>query len=95
MKKSQKNHRSLSVISAQEAYSKQAAMERLGISQKFWDKMLDEGLPYTTVGHSRWVTGRDLIEHFSRNAKRKRPCTAQKGELHAEETRDWQRSTVP
>ncbi len=42
-----------------------------GISQKFWDKMLSEGLPYTSVGHTRWVTGQALIEHLSRNAERK------------------------
>ena len=59
------------LISADEAYSKQMVMQRLGISQKFWDKMLDEGLPYTVVGHSRWVTGQALIEHLSRNAERK------------------------
>ena len=51
-------------IRADEAYSKQVLIQRLGISQKYWDKMLDEGLPYTSVGHSRWVTGRDLIEHL-------------------------------
>lgn len=27
---------------------------------------------YTCVGHTRWVTGKDLVEHFSRNAERKR-----------------------
>ena len=60
------------VIHADEAYSKRSVLERLGISQKFWDKMLDEGLPYTVVGHTRWVTGKHLIEHLSRNAERKR-----------------------
>ena len=59
------------VISEDEAYSKHTAMKRLGISQKFWDKMLSEGLPFTSVGHSRWVTGKDLIEHLQRNAERK------------------------
>ena len=59
------------VINASEAYSKRSVIDRLGISQKYWDKMLDEGLPYTTVGHSRWVTGKNLIEHLSRNAERK------------------------
>jgi hypothetical protein len=59
-------------IHVDEAYCKQVALNRLGISQKFWDKMLDEGLPYTTVGHSRWVTGKDLIEHLRRKAERKR-----------------------
>ncbi|MDX1969719.1 MAG: topoisomerase II [Planctomycetaceae bacterium] len=61
----------IGAIHADDAYSKQEVLRRLHISQKFWDKMLDEGLPYTVVGHTRWVTGRDLIEHFSRNAKRK------------------------
>ena len=60
------------VISTCEAYSKRMAMARLGISQKFWDKMLDEGLPFTVVGHTRWVTGADLIQHFSSKAERKR-----------------------
>lgn len=59
-------------IHAEEAYSKHEVLRRLGVSQKVWDKMLDEGLPYTIVGHTRWVTGKDLIEHFSRNAERKR-----------------------
>jgi len=63
------------VIHSDEAYSKQAALTRLGISQKFWDKMLDDGLPYTVIGHSRWVTGKDLIEHLSRKAERKTTCT--------------------
>lgn len=59
------------LIHAQEAYSKRTVLERLGISQKFWDKMLDEGLPYTNVGHTKFVTGRDLIEHLQRNAERR------------------------
>ena len=59
------------VIRTDEAYSKQMVLQKLGISQKFWDKMLAEGLPYTNVGHTRWVTGQALIEHLSRNAERK------------------------
>ncbi len=59
------------VIHADEAYSKKMVLERLGISQKFWDKMLDDGLPYTHVGHTRWVSGRDLIEHFKKHSTRK------------------------
>ncbi|MFV0445158.1 MAG: topoisomerase II [Planctomycetaceae bacterium] len=59
------------LIHAQEAYSKRMVLERLGISQKFWDKMLDEGLPYTNVGHTKFVTGQDLIEHLHRNAERR------------------------
>ena len=61
------------VIQADQAYSKKSVLQRLNISQKFWDKMLDEGLPYTHVGHTRWVTGRDLIEHFSKTATTKTP----------------------
>lgn len=60
------------VIRADEAYSKRMVLERLGVSQKFWDKMLDEGLPYTTVGHTRWVTGLALIEHLAKYAEIKR-----------------------
>lgn len=59
-------------IRSDEGYSKQEILRRLGISQKFWDKMLDEGLPYTVVGHTRWVTGQALLEHLQRNAERKR-----------------------
>lgn len=58
-------------IHRDEAYSKQMVLQKLGISQKFWDKMLDDGLPYTNVGHTRWVTGQALIEHLSKNAERK------------------------
>ncbi len=59
------------LVHTSEAYNKKMVLERLGISQKFWDKMLDEGLPYTVIGHSRWVTGKDLIEHLHRKAERK------------------------
>ena len=59
------------IVHSQEAYSKNMVLQLLGISQKFWDKLLDEGLPYTHVGHTRWVTGKDLIEHLSRHAERK------------------------
>ena len=59
------------VISAVEAYSKSTLLERLDISQKFWDKMLDDGLPYVQVGHARWVTGQDLLDHFRRNSTTK------------------------
>jgi hypothetical protein len=64
-------HPSTGTVCAHEAYSKQVLLQRMGISQKFWDTMLDEGLPYTQVGHSRWVTGQDLIEHLRRKAERK------------------------
>lgn len=63
---------SLGLIRADEVYSKQEILRRLGVSQKFWDKMLNEGLPFTNVGHQRWVTGQALIEHLQRNAERKR-----------------------
>lgn len=59
------------IIRADEAYSKRMVLEKLGISQKVWDKMLDEGLPYTVVGHTRWVTGQDLIQHLRQHAERK------------------------
>jgi hypothetical protein len=72
-------------------------MQRLGISQKFWDKMLNDGLPYTTVGHTRWVTGQALIEHLSRNAERKtksRQLISKRGQFHVETARDWKCAAV-
>ena len=71
MERAMKQNETTGVVNAHEAYSKNMVLELLGISQKFWDKLLDEGLPYTTVGHTRWVTGKNLIEHFSQNAERK------------------------
>ncbi len=68
------------VIRTDEAYSKLMVLQKLGISQKFWDKMLAEGLPYTNVGHTRWVTGQALIEHLSRNAERKSNDSDQQSE---------------
>lgn len=62
---------SLGLVNNDEAYSKRTVLDRLGVSQKVWDKMLDEGLPFTTVGHTRWVTGKALIEHLTRTAERK------------------------
>jgi hypothetical protein len=59
------------VINRHEAYSKATLLARLGISQKFWDKLLDDGLPYTIVGHTRWVTGEALINHFMQRAEQK------------------------
>lgn len=59
------------VIKATEAYSKKMVLRLLETSQKTWDKMLDDGLPFTEVGHTRWVTGQALIEYFIRKAKRK------------------------
>ena len=59
------------VIHRHEAYSKATLLARLGISQRFWDKLLDEGLPYTIVGHTRWVTGEALISHLVVRAQQK------------------------
>ncbi len=56
------------IIRRDEAYSKAMVLHLLGISQKFWDKMLDDGLPYTNIGHSRWVVGSDLIQHFQKHS---------------------------
>lgn len=59
------------VIHSAEAYSKAMVLQRLGISQRFWDKLLDEGLPYATIGHTRWVTGHNLILHLENNSHTK------------------------
>jgi hypothetical protein len=59
------------MISAHEAYSKQEVLQRLKISQKFWDKMLDGGLPYSLIGKSKWVSGKDLLDFLARNAEQK------------------------
>jgi hypothetical protein len=58
-----------------EAYSKAIALQRLGISQRFWDKMLAEGLPFTDVGHSRWITGKHLLEFLELHAETKKSET--------------------
>ena len=63
----------LGLINSDEAYSKAMVLQRLGISQKFWDRMLDEGLPYTVVGHTRWVTGQQLIEFLKKHSTTKQP----------------------
>jgi hypothetical protein len=62
---------SLGVIRADEAYSKHELLNRLGISQRFWDQMLDEGLPFCSIGHARWVRGADVIEYMQRNSERR------------------------
>ncbi len=59
------------IVRIDEAYSKTMVLTKLGISQRFWDKLLDEGLPYTAVGHSRWVLGRHLIEHMEKHSTTK------------------------
>lgn len=58
------------VIHAHEAYSKTEALRRLGISQRFWDKMIHDGLPYAEIGHARWVTGHDLMEYITQRTRR-------------------------
>jgi hypothetical protein len=58
-------------INVDDAYSKSMVLERLGISQKTWDKMLDEGLPFTEIGHTRWVTGRNLIDFLMEKSETK------------------------
>jgi hypothetical protein len=60
------------VIRLNEAYSKKELLTRLGVSQRFWDQMLDEGLPYSHVGHTRWVTGEDLIEYLKKRSTTKK-----------------------
>lgn len=64
---------SLGVISAHEVYTKHELFLRLGISQRFWDQMLDDGLPYSICGKSRVVCGLHLLAYFQRNAKTKPP----------------------
>ncbi len=59
------------VINADEANSKNEVMSRLGISQRFWDVMLDNGLPYSNIGHCRWVTGQSLIEYMTKHSETK------------------------
>lgn len=65
------NVRTEGVINESEAYSKHTVLRLLGVSQKVWDQLLDEGLPYTTLGHTRWVSGKDLIKHLASKAERK------------------------
>jgi hypothetical protein len=64
---------SLGVIRADEAYSKHELLNRLGISQRFWDQMLDSGLPFCNIGHARWVRGADVIEYMQHNSERRQP----------------------
>ena len=64
---------SLGVIRADEAYSKHELLNRLGISQRFWDLMLDSGLPYCNIGHARWVRGADVLDYMLRNSERRQP----------------------
>lgn len=59
------------VIRANEAYSKRELISRLGISQRTWDKMLDNGLPFAEIGHERWVWGHKIIEYIEKYSKQK------------------------
>ena len=59
------------VIRLDEAYSKQCVLSKLGVSQRFWDKMLDDGLPFTNVGHTRWVTGEAIMNYLKEFAQTK------------------------
>jgi hypothetical protein len=67
---------SLGVIRADEAYSKHELLNRLGISQRFWDQMLDSGLPYCNIGHARWVRGADVLEYMLQHSERRQPASA-------------------
>jgi hypothetical protein len=66
----------IGVINVTEAYSKAVVVQRLGISQRFWDQMLDGGLPYTNIGHSRWVTGQALMDYITKHSETKSNGTA-------------------
>ncbi|HBN75498.1 MAG TPA: topoisomerase II [Planctomycetaceae bacterium] len=59
------------LISTNEAYSKRELIARLGVSQKFWDQMLDNGLHFTQIGHQRWVWGHKVIEYIEKHSKQK------------------------
>ena len=54
---------SFGVIRVDEAYSKHELLNRLGISQRFWDQMLESGLPFCNIGHARWVRGSDVLDY--------------------------------
>ena len=64
------------VISRHEASSKPVLLKRLKASQRTWDRLLDEGIPYTKVGRTRWVTGMAVMDHFERLAKTEKPTTS-------------------
>jgi len=65
-----KQKQDLGVIRADELYSKQELLRRMGISQKSWDDMLQEGLPYAQMGKARWVSGRDLLDFFASKSRK-------------------------
>lgn len=62
------SHHSVGMIRADEAYSKTELPLRLNVSQKFWDKMIADGLPVASIGHAKWVTGRQVIEYIEKQA---------------------------
>ena len=64
-----RSSKNFGVIRADEAYAKQELMQRMNISQKFWDKMIQDCLPFTQIGHARWVSGRALIEYLEKKAR--------------------------
>ena len=66
------------VIRTDEAYSKHELLNRLGISQRFWDQMLDSGLPFCNIGHARWVRGSDVLDYMYRNSEQRQPTSAAK-----------------
>jgi hypothetical protein len=43
----------------------------MGISQKTWDAMLKDGLPFAQIGKSRWVSGQDLIDYYTKKSRQK------------------------
>ena len=73
---------SIGVIRADEAYSKHELLNRLGISQRFWDSMLDDGLPFCNIGHARWVRGSDVIEYMHRTSERRPPKSRRLNQIH-------------
>lgn len=57
------------VIRKDEAYSKTTLLQRLGIGQPFWDRMIEEGLAFVQIGHSRWVTGDAVFRWFDEHSQ--------------------------
>ena len=56
------------VLNRHDAYSKSEVLTRMGVSQATWDRLLNEGLPYASVGHTRWVSGDKLIAHLEKHS---------------------------
>lgn len=61
------------VIRSDEGYSKTELLQRLQISQKFWDRMIAEGLPVANIGHAKWVTGSAVLGYIERHSVRSSP----------------------